>query len=103
LEISAILQTINKSVKWLTGNPLPDRVFMDIHLTDISAFGIFEKVTINCPIVFTTAYDEFALQAFCVNSIDYLVKPIKKKTSKDRLIKSKSLQGEKISKPIIPV
>lgn len=55
---------------------MPDLVFMDIHLSDGSAFEIFEHVHITCPIIFTTAYDEYALRAFKVNSIDYLLKPI---------------------------
>lgn len=57
-------------------NPAPDVVFMDIHLADGSSFKIFEHVRIDCPIIFTTAYDEYALRAFKVNSVDYLLKPI---------------------------
>jgi DNA-binding LytR/AlgR family response regulator len=57
-------------------NPQPDIVFMDIHLADGSAFEIFNQVQINCPVVFTTAFDEYALRAFKVNSVDYLLKPI---------------------------
>mgnify|MGYP002586648165 CR=1 FL=1 len=57
-------------------NPAPDVVFMDIHLADGSSFEIFEHVRIDCPIIFTTAYDEYALRAFKVNSVDYLLKPI---------------------------
>ena len=55
---------------------MPDLMFMDIHLADGSSFAIFDRVTITCPVIFTTAYDEYALQAFEVNSIDYLLKPI---------------------------
>lgn len=58
---------------------MPDLVFMDIHLADGSSFEIFDKVKLNCPIIFTTAYNEYALNAFEVNSIDYLLKPINKK------------------------
>lgn len=57
-------------------NHAPDVVFMDIHLADGSSFEIFEHVRIDCPIIFTTAYDEYALRAFKVNSVDYLLKPI---------------------------
>lgn len=77
-EIIAVLQTIEESVEWFEENPMPDLVFMDIHLADGSSFAIFEKTEITCPIIFTTAYDEYALKAFEVNSIDYLLKPINK-------------------------
>lgn len=78
LEIVAILQTIEESVEWFEENAMPDLVFMDIHLADGSSFAIFDKSEIACPIIFTTAYDEYALKAFEVNSIDYLLKPINK-------------------------
>lgn len=72
----AILESIVETVEWFEVNDLPDLVFMDIHLADGSAFEIFKLIRIDCPIIFTTAYDEYALQAFKVNSIDYLLKPI---------------------------
>lgn len=65
-----------KTVSWLRSHPMPDIVFMDIHLADGSAFEIFDHTKITCPIIFTTAYDEYALRAFKVNSIAYLLKPI---------------------------
>ena len=77
-EVVAVLQTIEESVEWFEENPMPDLVFMDIHLADGSSFAIFDKIDITCPIIFTTAYDEYALKAFEVNSIDYLLKPINK-------------------------
>jgi two-component system LytT family response regulator len=76
IEIIAVLKSIEASVKWFSANPNPDLVFMDIHLSDGSSFSIFEKVKITAPVIFTTAYDEYALKAFEVNSIDYLLKPI---------------------------
>ena len=79
IEIIAILQSVEDSVEWFTLNPNPDLVFMDIHLSDGASFAIFEKVQINAPIIFTTAYDEYALKAFEVSSIDYLLKPINSK------------------------
>ena len=79
IEIIAILQSIEDSVEWFSLNPNPDLVFMDIHLSDGASFAIFEKVQIHAPIIFTTAYDEYALKAFEVNSIDYLLKPINSK------------------------
>ena len=75
-EIIDILQSIEESVAWFEENPMPDLVFMDIHLADGSSFAIFEQTQITCPIIFTTAYDEYALKAFEVSSIDYLLKPI---------------------------
>ena len=77
IEVVAVLQSIEDSVEWFVSNPTPDLVFMDIHLSDGSSFSIFEKVRIQAPVIFTTAYDEYALKAFEVNSIDYLLKPIK--------------------------
>ena len=77
-EVLTILETIEESVAWLNENPMPDLLFMDIHLADGSSFAIFDEVNITCPVVFTTAYDEYALKAFEVNSIDYLLKPISK-------------------------
>ena len=75
-EIIGVLQSIEESVAWFNEKPIPDLVFMDIHLADGSSFAIFEQVEITCPIIFTTAYDEYALKAFEVSSIDYLLKPI---------------------------
>jgi len=76
VNILAVLDSISDSVKWFQNNPCPDVVMMDVRLTDGLSFGIFEKVKINCPVIFTTAYDEYALQAFKHNGIDYLLKPI---------------------------
>ncbi len=76
-EIIAVLDSVTDSVvAWFASNPAPDLVFMDIHLADGSSFEIFEHTRIACPIIFTTAYDEYALKAFKVNSVDYLLKPI---------------------------
>ena len=76
VEIVGVLESIEDSVDWIASHPMPDLMFMDIHLADGSSFAIFEKVNITCPVIFTTAYDEYALKAFEVNSIDYLLKPI---------------------------
>jgi len=76
-EIVGVLESVKQSVEWFTNNEHPDLIFMDIQLTDGICFSIFEKVEIESMIIFTTAYDEYAIQAFKVNSIDYLLKPIK--------------------------
>lgn len=71
------IDSVEGSVLWLKKNPQPDLIFMDIHLADGASFDIFEHVKVKCPIIFITAYDEYALQAFKVNAVDYLLKPIK--------------------------
>ncbi len=75
-DIVAIIDSVNDVIEWIDTNPLPDLMFMDIHLADGSVFEIFEEREVMCPIIFTTAYDEYAIKAFRVNSIDYLLKPI---------------------------
>lgn len=76
VEIVVTLESVADSVDWLQRNPQPDLLLMDIHLADGEAFRIFDQVEITAPIIFTTAYDRYALEAFKVNSIDYLLKPI---------------------------
>jgi len=92
VEVIAVLQSVNESVEWFSLNPAPELIFMDIHLADGSSFAIFEKVNITCPIIFTTAYDEYALRAFEVNSIDYLLKPINLKNLERAMTKFHNLQ-----------
>lgn len=70
-------ESIRQTVRWLQTHPKPDLILMDIHLSDGSSFTIFDLITVESPIIFTTAYDQYALDAFRVNSIDYLLKPIK--------------------------
>lgn len=71
-----MLHSVEESIRWFQDNPHPDLIFLDIQLSDGLSFEIFEHVEVKSPIVFTTAYDEYALQAFKLNSIDYLLKPI---------------------------
>lgn len=77
VEVVAILESVAESVEFFSESQEVDVVFMDIHLADGDSFRIFQSVDIAVPIIFTTAYDEYALQAFKVNSIDYLLKPFK--------------------------
>ena len=77
IEVLHVLESVQQTVRWLNTNPAPDLIFMDIHLSDGSAFTLFSQIDVQTPIVFTTAYDQYALDAFTVNSIDYLLKPIK--------------------------
>jgi two-component system response regulator LytT len=77
IEISGVMQSVNKSVAWFEENQeSPDLIFMDIQLADGLSFEIFEQTEINSPVIFTTAFNEYALKAFKVNSVDYLLKPI---------------------------
>lgn len=76
IEILDTIDTVEESVAWLSSHPAPDLIFMDIHLADGESFLIFDKVRVSSPIIFTTAYDQYALEAFKVSSIDYLLKPI---------------------------
>ena len=97
IEIIGMLQSIEESVAWFNENPMPDLVFMDIHLADGSSFAIFEQVQITCPVIFTTAYDEYALKAFEVSSIDYLLKPINRNDLTRAMNKFNTLVGEKMN------
>ncbi|MCB9081264.1 MAG: response regulator transcription factor [Lewinellaceae bacterium] len=74
--VLAVIDSVEKAVLWLQENPAPDLVFLDIQLADGLSFEIFAQTPITAPIIFTTAYDEYTLEAFRVNSIDYLLKPI---------------------------
>lgn len=77
VEVVAVLESVDEAVEFFTGDVAADVVFMDIHLADGESFRIFRSVDIAIPIIFTTAYNEYALEAFKVNSIDYLLKPFK--------------------------
>ena len=94
VEIVATLESVAESIEWLRANPQPDLFFMDIHLADGDSFRIFDAVEITAPVIFTTAYDRYALDAFKVNSIDYLLKPLDDKALNallDRLASNKKL------------
>ena len=95
IQVIAVLQSVEESVEWFSLNPAPDLVFMDIHLADGSSFGIFEKIQIISPVIFTTAYDEYALKAFEVNSIEYLLKPINVRNFERAITKYRNLVQDK--------
>lgn len=90
------LESIAETIEWFSGNPQPDLIFMDIHLADGIAFEIFNHVNISCPVIFTTAYDEYALRAFKVNSVDYLLKPVEASDIQAALKKLKTLSGKDV-------
>lgn len=97
--VEAMLESISSAVQWLKSNS-PDLIFADIHLADGPSFEIFKQVEIRVPIIFTTAYDQYALQAFKFNGIDYLLKPIKKSELEESLSKLKNIKGATVSTPV---
>ncbi|SMD38117.1 two component transcriptional regulator, LytTR family [Reichenbachiella faecimaris] len=76
IEVVEHLDSVKSVIEWFQTNPTPDLAFFDIQLADGLSFEIFEQIEISCPIIFTTAYDQYAIEAFKVNSIDYLLKPM---------------------------
>lgn len=93
LEVVGVLEGIADTIEWFGRNSMPELVFLDIHLSDGSSFEIFDHIKITCPIIFTTAYDEYALKAFSVNSIDYLLKPLRASDVTKALDKMEMLVG----------
>lgn len=87
IRILETLVSVDDAIQWLENNPSPDLILSDIHLADGICFNIYSNVETNCPIVFTTAYEKYAIQAFEVNSIDYLLKPITKERLQQALDK----------------
>ena len=91
IQIAGYTESISQTINWLKTNTVPDLILMDIHLSDGSAFSIFKSIQLETPVIFTTAYDEYAIEAFKVNSIDYLLKPIKVEELRRALDKFKKL------------
>jgi len=85
------LESVEGSINWFLNNPQPELIFMDIQLNDGISFEIFESVKITAPVIFTTAYDEYAIRAFKVNSVDYLLKPIDQASLEQSLEKYRNL------------
>lgn len=101
--IVGVLQTVRESIAWLEKENNPDIIFMDIRLTDGLSFEIFNQVNIKSYVVFTTAYDEYALQAFEVNGIDYLLKPIEQEKLNSSIKRIKSFITPALDTDIIDV
>ena len=76
ITITACLESVSDTIDWLKNNPMPDLIFMDIQLSDGLSFEVLDHVTVSVPIIFTTAYDKYAIQAFKTTGIDYLLKPV---------------------------
>ncbi|MEI2748222.1 MAG: LytTR family DNA-binding domain-containing protein [Ferruginibacter sp.] len=91
--VAGIADSIHSAVEWLQENQQPDLILMDIELADGQSFEIFNLVEVKSPVIFTTSYDEFALKAFKVNSIDYLLKPIQKEELQAALSKFRQLKS----------
>lgn len=92
-EVVGVADSIRSSVQWLESNPTPDLILMDIELADGQSFEIFDKIEVKSTVIFTTSYDEYALKAFKVNSVDYLLKPVQKEDLEAALNKLKNLQS----------
>lgn len=91
IKILKVLDSVEQGILYLKEQAHPDFILMDIHLSDGNSLGIFKEVQLNCPVIFTTAYDEYALEAFKVNSVDYLLKPVKTEDLQRALQKLKSI------------
>ena len=91
-EVIGVSDSIQGTVEWLNSHPAPDLILMDIELADGQSFEIFGLTEVKSPVIFTTSYDEFALQAFKVNSIDYLLKPVQKEDLEAALNKFRQLK-----------
>ena len=96
IEIAGIIESVEQATNWLCNNPHPELIFMDIQLEDGICFEIFENCTIKTPVIFTTAYNEYSLKAFKVNSVDYLLKPIVFEELKNAIEKFKTVHFQKV-------
>lgn len=94
VEVLTILPSLKTARRWLSENAEPDLMFMDIQLSDGVSFDIFNDYKLSCPVIFTTAYDEYAIRAFKVNGIDYLLKPVKEEELKAAIEKCRKLSGK---------
>ncbi len=99
IEILDEIDTVEDAVEWFQNNSEPDLLFLDIHLADGLSFEIFEQTKVSCPIIFTTAYDQYAIQAFKTKSVDYLLKPIKYPDLEAALNKFREIYKQEAAKP----
>ncbi|NUM32728.1 MAG: response regulator transcription factor [Bacteroidetes bacterium] len=100
VEIIEIIPSVKTALKWFLNNEEPDLMFMDIQLSDGISFDIFDSYNLNCPVIFTTAYNDYAMRAFKVNGVDYLLKPVDEMELKRAIEKCRAILA---SKAIIPV
>lgn len=99
VEVIAVLPSLKTARKWFGENAEPDILFMDIQLSDGVSFELFDYYSLKCPVVFTTAYDEYAIRAFKVNSVDYLLKPVDQDELKNAIDKCREKSEKKINPP----
>lgn len=99
--VVGILESVADSIEWFSANPQPDLILMDVRLADGLCFEIFSACTITTPVIFTTAYDEYAIRAFKVNSIDYLLKPVHKQELAGALAKHQQFNVQQQADPMI--
>jgi two-component system LytT family response regulator len=97
IDVVADCYSVDETVRWLSNNPQPDLILMDIHLSDGLSFNIFKACEVTCPVIFTTAYDKYLAQAFEYSSIDYLLKPISQDKLKNAIRKYKTLRNHFVS------
>ena len=90
------IDEVSTAVEWIKTNPTPDLIFMDIQLADSYSFEIFERIEVPCPVIFVTAFDQYAVNAFRVNGLDYILKPIRKELLIEGLDRFKSLNNAPI-------
>src|SRR4030095_10259574 len=99
VKVTGVLPSLKTSYKWFLENAEPDLLFADIQLSDGVSFEIFERYDLKCPVIFTTAYDEYAIRAFKVNGVDYLLKPIDDEELKKAIDKCRSIIDNKTKYP----
>lgn len=92
-EVLTSIKSVEAGILWLQNHDEPELIISDIQLLDGTSFEIFEQVKVNCPVIFTTAYDDFAIKAFEVNSVDYLLKPIQKEKLEKAIDKYENQKG----------
>ena len=97
-DIVAVLDSVESALAWFEKNPSPDLIFSDIQLGDGLAFEIYHQVKINCPVIFCTAYDEYAIEAFRNNGIDYLLKPVTNESLKNSIAKTELFSRSEVAK-----
>ena len=100
LKILEVLPSVKTSINWLQNNAEPDLIFADIQLADGVSFEIFEKYQLNCPIIFITSYNEYAIKAFKVNVIDYLLKPVELDDLRNAIDKARNLNKRSAKIPV---
>lgn len=95
VEVVEVLSSLKAARKWFMNNAEPDLLFMDIRLSDGLSFELFDQFTLQCPVIFCTAYEEYAIRAFKVNGVDYLLKPVQEDELKKAIDKVRNMQENK--------